>query len=54
MTTMTLKELSEQVKIKAVQGARLDWDKQDEWQRRANGWRVTLSYQGRSIEPERA
>jgi len=28
-------------------GASLDWDKQDEWQQNANGYRCTLRYDGR-------
>jgi hypothetical protein len=43
-----LSELCKGVTINAEHGARLDWEKQDEWQQRANGWRVTLGYQGRT------
>jgi hypothetical protein len=44
----TLKDLAKNVTIKSEQGAaRLEWDKRDDWQRKANDWRVTLTYKGR-------
>lgn len=43
----TLKTLAESVTMTSEYGARLPWDKQDEWQQKANGWRCTLRYQGR-------
>lgn len=46
-TTETLSELCMGVTIKAERGARLEWNKRDEWQQGANDWRVTLGYQGR-------
>lgn len=46
--TKTLKELAVNVGIYARRGeAVTDWDRRDEWQRKANDWRVTLKYQGR-------
>ena len=44
---MKLKQLAEKCGFDCVFGAKLDWDKQDEWQRQANGYRCTLKYQGR-------
>lgn len=45
----SLKQLTRKVKIGVRYGARLAWDRQDNWQRSANGYRVCLKYQGRSI-----
>ena len=49
MQTATFKSLCEDVKITNTFGAKLARDKQDEWQQRANGWRVTLTYKGRRM-----
>lgn len=46
-TRKTLKQLAAKVHIDCRFGANLAWDKQDEWQQQANGWRCTLRYQGR-------
>lgn len=43
----TLKALARKVRITSTYGAKLDWDKQSDWQRNANGYRCTLRYQGR-------
>lgn len=45
--TAKLSTLTSRVRIRIAYGARLEWDKQDDWQRNANGYRVTLLYQGR-------
>jgi hypothetical protein len=47
MNTKTLKQLCERVGFSFETGARLDWDKQDEWQRNANSYRCVLRYKGR-------
>jgi hypothetical protein len=48
MTTQkTLSELARKVRCDATYGAKLDWDKQDEWQQQATGYSVTLHYKGR-------
>lgn len=47
MTTTSLKQLAQSVKIESKYGARLDWDKQTDWQQQANGYTVILKYQGR-------
>ena len=46
---MKLEVLAQKVKITCRPGARLAWDKQDEWQRRARGYTCTLSYRGRRM-----
>lgn len=43
----TLKALARKVRIESTHGAKLDYDKQDDWQRSANGYRCTLRYKGR-------
>lgn len=45
----TLSELATRVGISNEYGARLEWDKQDDWQQQANGWRVTLRYSKRRM-----
>ena len=47
MTTTSLKQLATQVNISSKYGARLDRDKQSDWQRNANGYTVRLMYKGR-------
>ena len=42
-----LSDLAKRVLIVVRPGARLDWERQDEWQQRAYGYRVCLQYQGR-------
>lgn len=49
ITSGKLAHIAKDVKIKVVGGATLDWSKQDKWQQNANGYRVTLSYQGRRM-----
>ena len=44
-----LEDLAREVKITCVQGARLPWEKQDEWRRSARGYTCTLSYRGRRM-----
>lgn len=46
---ITLKELigDDKVLIYSDNEPKLAWDKQDEWQQKANGFRVELKYQGR-------
>lgn len=46
-TTKRLSELAETVRLEATYGAKLPWEKQTDWQQRANGYRCTLRYQGR-------
>ena len=46
-TTHTLKQLARKVRIELTGGASLDWDKQDDWQRNANGYRCILHYKKR-------
>lgn len=48
-TNKTLKELAQGIGITAVRGAHKDWDKMDEWQQKANDWRITLRYKGHSM-----
>lgn len=43
----TLKALARKVRLTCCYGAKMDWDKQDQWQQQANGWSCTLRYQGR-------
>lgn len=45
--TGTIKQLSRKVKLVCQFGAKLDYDKQDDWQQKATGWHCTLRYQGR-------
>lgn len=50
MTTIErkpLKALARRVKLLSQYGAKLDSDKQDDWQQKSNGWHCTLRYQGR-------
>ena len=48
-TTAKLSDLAQTVAISSEYGAKLDYDKQDDWQRKANGYRVTLRYKGRQM-----
>lgn len=43
----SLKQLAKRVKLINQFGAKLDYDKQDDWQKKATGWNCTLRYQGR-------
>lgn len=43
----SLKQLAKRVKLVNEYGAKLDYDKQDKWQRESNGFSCTLKYQGR-------
>ena len=43
----TLKQLAKRVRLSATYGAKLDYDRQSDWQRTTNGYRCTLRYQGR-------
>ena len=43
----TLKQLAKRVRLSVTYGAKLAYDRQDDWQRRANGYRCTLRYRGR-------
>ena len=44
----TLKQLAAKVRLTFKYGeTALDWDKQDDWQQKANGYRCTLTYKGR-------
>lgn len=46
---ITLKDLSTKVKLVIVSNKpKLSYDKQDEWQKKANGYRLKLIYQSRS------
>ncbi len=47
--SIRLKTLARNVKFGYRDGARLDWDKQDEWQHKANGYRCCLKYKGRKM-----
>ena len=49
MTTDTLSKLCRKVRCSCVFGAKLDWDKQDDWQHAANGYSVVLRYHGRQM-----
>lgn len=49
VTTTLLSALAKTVRCSSDYGAKLDYDKQDEWQRKANGYRVTLRYRGRQM-----
>ena len=46
-TQKTLKQLAKKVRLSFDWGAKLDYDKQDKWQREANGYHCTLRYKGR-------
>lgn len=46
---MHIQELSNRLTLKCRPGARLPLSQQDKWQRNANGYSCTLSYQGRSL-----
>lgn len=48
METMNLKQLVHGISIKAVRGAHLNASECDDWQLKANDWRITLRYKGRS------
>lgn len=48
-TTTSLKSLAKKCRVSTVYGAKTPWDQQDEWQHNANGYRVTLRYQGRQF-----
>lgn len=48
-TATTLADLCKAVKIDVEYGAHLAWDEQDDWQRQANGYRVTLKYKRRQM-----
>lgn len=43
----TLKQLAKKVQLTSTFGAALDYDKQSDWQRNANGYRCTMKYKGR-------
>ena len=45
--TATLKQLARRCRLTCTYGANLDWDKQEDWHRSANGYRCTLRYHGR-------
>ena len=45
----TLSQLAKSVKCSSEYGAKLAWDKQDDWQQKANGYSVTLRYRGRQM-----
>lgn len=47
--TTTLSTLADRVRCTATYGAKLDWDKQSEWQQQANGYSVQLRYKGRQL-----
>lgn len=47
MTGTSLKNLCFAVKCESTYGAKLDWDKQTDWQKGANGYHVTLRYKRR-------
>ena len=51
MTTerTTLAKLAERVQIEVGTDVRKAWGQQDEWQQTANGYRITLRYQGRRM-----
>jgi len=46
---MKLSKLAQNVTLKSKQGARVPWDKQDDWQKRSHGYTCTLAYQGRRL-----
>lgn len=46
---MHIRELTNRLTLKCKPGARLPLEKQDEWQRKANGYSCTLTYQGRRL-----
>lgn len=46
-TIKSLNSLAKRVKIINQYGAKLDYNEQDDWQRKSTGWHCTLRYQGR-------
>lgn len=46
-TTQTLSTLAKRFGFSCEFGAKLDWDKQSEWQQKSNGYHCTLRYKGR-------
>lgn len=46
---MLLSELTKRIRMIADFGAILPYEKRDDWQKSADGWRVRLSYQGRQM-----
>ena len=46
---MKLSQLAKRVRISCTFGASLPWEKQDEWQREANGYRVVIRYGRRQM-----
>lgn len=51
-TTETLDELCRRVTCRAVCGARLPAEERSQWQQSAHDWRVTLRYQGRTLNTD--
>jgi hypothetical protein len=45
----TLKKLAKKIKMTVKYGAKMSWEKMDQWQRDANGYRLILTYQGRQM-----
>ena len=48
-TTHTLEDLAASVEIECTRDVRKRWDRLDDWQRNANGYRVTLRFRGRRM-----
>lgn len=46
-TRASLKTLAQGVKMTCEYGSSMPWDKLDDWQKKATGYRCTLRYQGR-------
>jgi hypothetical protein len=46
---MKLADIAKRVSIKTQPGARVAWDKLDDWQKRARGYTCTLVYRGRRM-----
>jgi hypothetical protein len=49
---MKLEQLTEDVTLKCSAGAKLDWNRQDNWQKTARGYSCTLVYQGRRMSTD--
>ena len=46
-TTKKLSDLAKRCKLDVTYGAAMPWEKQDQWQQNANGYRCVLRYKGR-------
>jgi hypothetical protein len=44
-----LSDLCKNVSVMVRDGANLSWEKQDDWQKKANGYRIRLRYKGKQM-----